>query len=173
MFLEIPAGDSALCHPHQGHRLKEAPSPTSITGDVAKRAVSIRPPALGGTRDASVLVHFPPASHMATFIFSVGQGRTVQPRTQKMELGSSWGKALMPTMDSFLDKYHKERTTLQGDSVGGKERKGEAIRGGAIRADVSEAWEQSCRKSSCSGGRSKCPGAAMRPVGWSNEPGAV
>lgn len=111
MFLEIPAGDSALCHPHQGHRLKEAPSPTSITGDMAKGTVSTRPPApaLGGTRDASVLVHFPPASHLATFIFSVGQGRTVQPRTQKMEVGSPWGKALMPTMDSFLDKYHEEK----------------------------------------------------------------
>lgn len=111
MFLEMPAGDSALCHPHGGPRLKEAPSPTSITGSMTKRAVSTKPPAPapapGMTHDTSILFHFPPACHMVAFVSFEGQRSTVLTCTRKMEVGSSWWKALVPTMDGFLDKYQE------------------------------------------------------------------
>lgn len=114
MFLEVPPRGSAPCSPHQGPRLKEAPSPTFTTENVAKGAVRTKPPAaaLGVIHDSFVLFHFPPASRMATFIFSQGQGRTGPSLTQKMEMGSPWWKALMPTMDRFLGKRHEEKHSV-------------------------------------------------------------
>lgn len=104
-----------------GMGLKEAPSPTSATGNVANCPKNPKPPtpAPGAVHDMLVLFHFPPASCMAKFVFSEGQGSTVLSHTQDMEVGSIWWKALMPTTDRVMDRYREEKYSVARKWSGG------------------------------------------------------
>ena len=110
MFLEeIPAGALLFVVPIWGIQDEGGSSATSTEGNVANCTTAPKAPApVPGVRhDASLLFHFPPASHRATFISSEGWGSAVLPGTQKIK-ASIWWKALMPAMDRFTEKKEKE-----------------------------------------------------------------
>lgn len=134
IFLEkIPAEGSALCCLNLGTQAERgSQSPTSTNRNMANCKPQIpQPQPWEGHR--TLLYYF--TSHHWPHSSSPG-GRERQSYLMP-EVGNEGylAESTMPTTDRFMDKYHEEKSSGEGDWVSGYERRGKALCRGSMRAE--------------------------------------